>query len=528
MSVRSLRVIVAGVVVCAVPAGGALANPDLGLHWEFDGFAGGHYFSPNNELGARDAANATSPDHSVAFGMRLGFYPVSMFGMEVEGIGMPTEASIGDAASEQFVAGYRLSAVLQFHAGRVVPFLLAGGGGASNSSERNDILLDDTDVVWHGGAGIKLAVGESWGFRLDGRVLLPPSSEDEGVAVDGEGLLGLYTTFGGGETAPAEPDDGDGDGVLGDADRCPDKAEDKDNFEDADGCPDGDNDGDRIADADDKCPAEAETMNQIDDTDGCPEKDEDQDGLLGTSDECPTEAEDKDNHEDDNGCPDPDNDGDGVADAGDKCPAESESANGFQDTDGCPDDLPAEVKKFTGVIKGIRFALNSAKLSGGSSRTLTGAVKVLQQYPDLRVEISGHTDNTGDAERNRTLSQERADSVKAFLVSKGIAAERLEAKGYGPDKPLADNATKAGQAKNRRVEFTPISTVGGGGEAGAPAPGTQPTKPGETPAKAGEPGEAQPKPGESKPAKPGETTPAKPGESGESQPKPGETPKPGE
>jgi OOP family OmpA-OmpF porin len=362
-------------------------------------------------------------------------------------------------------------------------------------------------------------------LRLDGRALLPPSSKDDGVAFDAEGLLGIYGEFGGAEKAPPPPEDADGDGIVGDADKCPNEAEDKDGFQDEDGCPDKDNDGDGIPDANDKCPTEAETVNQVDDTDGCPEKDEDNDGLVGSADQCPTEAEDKDGFQDEDGCPDPDNDGDGVADAQDKCPTESESANGYQDDDGCPDDLPADLKKFTGVIKGINFRTDSAKLTGGSSRTLTAAVKVLQQYPDLRLEISGHTDNTGDADHNRTLSQERADAVKTFLVGKGVTAERLEAKGYGPDKPLADNATKAGKSKNRRVEFTPISSVGGasGQPGGAqPAPGTQPT-PGATP-QAG-----QPKPGDAKPAdaKPADAKPAepKPAEPKPTEPKPAE-PKP--
>ena len=502
MSIRSLRLIVAGLVLLGTGSTGALAQP----HWEFGGFGGGHYFSPNNELGVRDVPNAPSPENSVAFGLRLGIYPVPMFGIEVEGVGMPTETNVGGATSEQFLAAYRLSAVLQFGSGRARPFILLGGGGVSNSSERDDIMLDDTDVVWHGGAGLKLAVGDSWGFRLDARALLPPSSDDEGLAVDAEGLLGLYVEFGG-EQAPAEPEDGDGDGVLGEADKCPTEAEDKDGFQDDDGCPDPDNDGDGVPDANDKCANEAETMNQIDDEDGCPEKDEDGDGLVGSADQCPTEAEDKDGFQDEDGCPDPDNDADGVADANDKCPNESESANGFQDDDGCPDDLPADIKKFTGAIKGINFRTNSAKLAGASSRTLNGAVKVLQAYPDLRLEISGHTDDTGDPDHNRVLSQERADAVKNYLVGKGIAAERLEAKGYGPDKPLADNSTRAGKAKNRRVEFTPLSTVGGAGAGPGgtqPAPGTQPGQPAPAQPKPADP--AQPKPAD--PAQPKPSTPA--------------------
>ena len=93
MSFRSLRLIVAGVVLLGTWSTGALAQP----HWEFGGFGGGHYFSPNNELGVRDVPNAPSPENSVAFGLRLGIYPVDMFGIEVEGVGMPTETNIGGA-----------------------------------------------------------------------------------------------------------------------------------------------------------------------------------------------------------------------------------------------------------------------------------------------------------------------------------------------------------------------------------------------------------------------------------------------
>jgi OmpA-OmpF porin, OOP family len=475
MRIRSLRVIAAVAIVVAVPAAGALANPDL--HWQFDGFGGGHFFSDNNELGARDVEDAPSPDNAVAFGVRLGYWFTPRVGVEAEAAAMPTEAQSGTATSEQFIVGYRLSGILQFNAGRVLPFVLAGAGGESNSSERDDILLDDTDVVFHAGAGAKFAIGEEWGIRADARLLLPPSSESDGVTADFEGLIGLYKMFGG----PAAPVDTDGDGLLGDADRCPNEAEDKDDFQDDDGCPDTDNDGDGVADANDRCPAEPETVNQVDDTDGCPEKDEDGDGVYGAADQCPAEAEDKDGFEDGNGCPDADNDGDGLADGSDHCAAEPETKNGFKDEDGCPDEVPVAVQKFTGAIKGINFQINSAELTGGSSTTLDEAVKVLQEYTDIRLEIGGHTDNNGPEEYNRRLSQRRADKVKAYFVGKGIAADRLEAKGYGPDKPVADNNTREGKVQNRRVEFTLLS----GGT--TPAPGASPPAPAPAPEPAPQP-----------------------------------------
>ena len=128
-------------------------------------------------------------------------------------------------------------------------------GGTSNASERDDVLMDDTDFVAHAGVGARYAIDDTWGVRLDARALFPPSSEDEGVTVDLEGLLGIYVSFGakGAEAPPVEepeepPADEDGDGIVGESDQCPTEPEDKDNFEDENGCPDPDNDGDGIAD----------------------------------------------------------------------------------------------------------------------------------------------------------------------------------------------------------------------------------------------------------------------------------------
>jgi hypothetical protein len=141
---------------------------------------------------------------------------------------------------------------------------------------------------------------------------------------------------------PPAPDlDSDGDGIVDKLDRCPHEAEDKDSFQDDDGCPDPDNDRDGIADANDKCPNEAEDKDGFQDDDGCPDPDNDGDGIADAQDKCPNEPEDKDGFQDEDGCPDPDNDGDGIADAKDKCPDEPETFNGKDDDDGCPDTVDA-------------------------------------------------------------------------------------------------------------------------------------------------------------------------------------------
>jgi OmpA-OmpF porin, OOP family len=153
----------------------------------------------------------------------------------------------------------------------------------------------------------------------------------EGVGVPNvRALLGV--------TWIAESKDGDGDGIDDKIDQCPTEPEDKDGYEDSDGCPDRDNDLDSIADSADKCPSQPEDMDGFEDTDGCPELDNDKDGFPDTGDQCPAEAETKNNYKDEDGCPDEsDVDNDGVPDSRDKCPNEPEDTDGFEDTDGCPD-----------------------------------------------------------------------------------------------------------------------------------------------------------------------------------------------
>jgi OOP family OmpA-OmpF porin len=150
---------------------------------------------------------------------------------------------------------------------------------------------------------------------------------------------------------------------------------------------------------------------------------------------------------------DGDDDADGGADADDRCPRQPETVNGFEDADGCPDEVPPAVKPFTGTISGIEFQLDSAEITPASFVTLDRAARVLADYPDLRVEIGGHTDATGTREHNLALSLTRAQAVKSYLAAKGVDPARLRAVGFGRDRPVAGNDTEPGRARNRRIEF---------------------------------------------------------------------------
>jgi OOP family OmpA-OmpF porin len=250
---------------------------------------------------------------------------------------------------------------------------------------------------------------------------------------------------------PPGPADRDHDGILDDVDKCPDQPEDKDGFEDEDGCPDPDNDKDGLADTSDKCPNEPEDKDKFEDEDGCPDPDNDTDGIADATDKCPVDPEDKDGFEDEDGCPDADNDKDGVLDAADRCPNEP----GPPDNDGCP-------KKFQHIVvtqekielkQKIFFDTNKATIQPRSFGLLDEIGAVLKSRPTMTVRIEGHTDSRGKRAHNMQLSQARAESVRQHLVGLGIDSARMEAKGYGPDQPIETNKTVAGREKNRRVEF---------------------------------------------------------------------------
>ena len=205
-----------------------------------------------------------------------------------------------------------------------------------------------------------------------------------------------------------------------------------------------DTDNDGVENKIDKCPEVPGTPKYS----GCPIPDTDGDGMNDEADVCPTIAGDVNF----NGCPVPDSDGDGVNDAEDKCTTEP----GTRENNGCPQrDTITKVieEKITFAARNIFFNAESDKLTASSIVPLDEVVKVLTDHPTLKLQIDGHTDSTGKAEKNLKLSKQRAESVKKYLTDHGIDVSRLSATGYGSSKPLQSNLTFEGRRSNRRVEL---------------------------------------------------------------------------
>ncbi|ABS25774.1 OmpA/MotB domain protein [Anaeromyxobacter sp. Fw109-5] len=181
--------------------------------------------------------------------------------------------------------------------------------------------------------------------------------------------------------------------------------------------------------------------------------DGDGDGNPDFSDRCPRQAEDADGFQDGDGCPEDDNDRDGIADDDDECPDEAEDPGGGA-RDGCPDGVVTYRENRITVRGKVQFETGSARLKPESQRLLDQVASILRAHPEIRrVRVEGHTDDVGPALTNKELSERRADSVRDALVRRGIAPSRLSIRGYGESRPIAPNKTKAGRAKNRRVEF---------------------------------------------------------------------------
>lgn len=406
--------------------------------WEIGVYGGLFFLSDGHELFAadKDAPNGgwkpmrrMNPDA----GLRFGYYPASFLGFEVEAGAMMGALDHDQPNTPKANVIYytgRGHLVLQIPTASIVPFVLGGVGALGVYSDAKAVG-QDVDFAAHFGGGVKFHLSKRFTMRADIRdiwtmhVNNPTTGGIEEMRSHNlEILLGLSLALNRPDPTPPPPE-------------AP---------------KDTDNDG--IFDKDDECPKVRETPNGFMDEDGCPESDRDGDGFWDDpeQDKCPDEpgvAPD--------GCPILDTDGDGIMDPDDKCVEQPETKNGFEDDDGCPDEVPKEVSRFMGVIDGIHFDTGKDSIRADSRVVLKRAIEILEKYPSIRIEISGHTDNRGRASFNMTLSSRRADSVKRYLVDAGIDGSRIETRGAGFSEPIAGNSTRDGRAKNRRIEFKVLS-----------------------------------------------------------------------
>ncbi len=250
--------------------------------------------------------------------------------------------------------------------------------------------------------------------------------------------------------------DSDGDGIPDHLSQCPHEpiVFIGDPEQEATGCPNYDIDGDGVPNILDHCPSIPGNVDGFSGVNGCPMLDVDGDGVLNINDSCPMEPVEFIGYQDETGCPNPDVDGDGVPNILDECPFEPGPAANA----GCP--VEDDRERLAEVV-GDRIQLNQrvffetaeAVILPQSYPLLNQVAEILEENPDITIEIQGHTDSRGSWEYNKRLSENRAASVRQFLIERGISATRMTSEGYSFDQPIDDNSTEEGRANNRRVEI---------------------------------------------------------------------------
>ncbi|MEL6697755.1 MAG: OmpA family protein [Bacteroidota bacterium] len=404
-----------------------------------------------------DASNWTPLYHADA---RVGRYLSPSFSTEINAsfplrwMNLPSDSWNG-----AFQLNYHLNngKILPIQA-RIAPYIHVGMNVYSSQWPVVAPLL-----FYTGGIGTHIRISPRWTAYLEGQFQQTEDNPKEISYQKGQ-LITLHAGFSftwyKPKEVPFQLADTDQDGIVDLLDTCPDAL----GPENTQGCPDADGDG--VADDMDKCP----NIEGLVLYDGCPANDRDGDGVRDAVDLCPQLRGSQATQ----GCPD--RDGDLVADQLDECPGQYGPVKflGCPDTDedGIPDKLDMCPTLFGSIVRrgcpgitveleqslvqtqqAIKFDVGQAYLTDETMTALDSLVIVLFEYPDVHLRVSGHTDAEGDLRGNQILSIRRAKACVDYLVSSGVASERLIFSGYGAYKPIADNFTSLGSAKNRRIEL---------------------------------------------------------------------------
>lgn len=379
------------VAVVAIGAVSFLSNPVLAGDGESYVAVMGSYLEPDGALNVDNGQG-----FHIGVGKELGAaWNIEGFLRSASTDGSPSFRTLGVGADLQFVIG-------RFNGFRPYVF-----GGLAHERADYTATASVSDLSWARGVGFRTDISKDKNISLRAEYRFSGSNNFIDSNDNKLFSLGIQFNFGGEPepvvVAAAPIADSDGDGVNDDLDRCPNTPAGV--RVDADGCA-LDSDGDGVADHMDECPGTV--AGAAVDEKGC-EMDGDADGVVDRLDECPN------------------------------------SEPGAQvDTVGC--ELKEEI-----TLPGVNFETNSDRLLPGAEVSLDKVVAALKKYPEIKVEIGGHTDSDGDAAYNESLSARRAATVVDYLANSGIASDRMEAIGYGEMQPIADNSTAAGKAENRRV-----------------------------------------------------------------------------
>jgi len=443
----------------------SIALADISAGWVVPG--GGAVWPPA-EFGTDDPLGT--------FGGIIGFRVSPTWALEIRGHSASGDSADLRGAETKILHGEGNLTFFLNAESAISPYLTAGAGVANVKRYGES----ESKFEWNGGVGVRVRMSDHISLRLDARDVsykaVNPAGEEEFRHAP-EAFGGISLGFGG------KPADDDGDGVPTKADKCP--ATPMGAHVDATGCP-LDGDGDGIFDGIDKCdgtpkgatvdatgcPSDADGDGVFDgidvcaatlagakvDATGCP-LDSDGDGVFDGLDQC--EGTLKGCTVNPNGCPS-DADQDGVCDGVDKCP--DTQANVRVDNTGCPIQVSVRETEMieTGMIRlqDINFDTGKAKIKPESFKILDDVGNILVRWPQLRIEIGGHTDSRGSDATNQKLSDARAAAVLDYILKKfpELNPNQFTSAGYGELQPIATNRTQLGMAKNRRVEFKVLNT----------------------------------------------------------------------